>query len=387
MRKIAGRPAGEWVSRLARVLTGTIAGLALTGAASAAEWDSIVGATMEVGEPTPHWFALRGRHIVYLVNGDTAEMEGAFTTSMFSPAISPQLSRDRYYFYGAFYSRTYYGERTDALIGIDARTMQPVEEVILPPKTAGIGHSGMMGMMSERFIGVWNITPAMSVTVVDVLEGKVTQEISTPGCAAVYPIDNGFLMPCGDGSLQYVSLSETGTEAGRIRSTSFFDIDDDPVFDYAVPTADGWMFMSLEGLVYEATVRNGVITIAEPWSILTEEDAAEKWRIGGRQPFAYSPKKGLLVTVMHKGGGQETFEDPGTELWGFNVRSKLRGYRMKLDEAAKEKAGGVQLTTDDAPLLIVSPSGSDDLWIHDALSGRRLRSVSEIGGGAIQTLE
>lgn len=366
---------------------GALACALLTGAAFAAEWDSIVGATAAVGDPTPHWFSLRGRHIAYLVDGDAGEIAGAFTTSMFSPAIRPQPSRDRYWFYGAFYSRTYYGERTDVVIGVDAHTMQPVEEIVIPPKSAGIGHSGMIGLMSDRFIGVWNITPAMSVTVVDVIEGKVTQEISTPGCAAVYPIDQGFLMPCGDGSLQYIALSDTGMESGRIRSTSFFDIDEDPVFDYAVPTAEGWMFMSLEGLVYEATLNNGVISIAEPWSILTEEDRAAEWRIGGRQTFAYNPKTGLLVTLMHQGGGQETFEDDGTEIWGFNTRSKLRGYRLELDAEAGEVASSVQLTSDAEPLLLVAPGEGRTFWIHDGMTGRRLREVEELGGGLIQTLD
>jgi methylamine dehydrogenase heavy chain len=309
------------------------------------------------------------------------------TLSMFSPALRPHLAENRIYAYGSFYSRTYYGDRTDAVLMFDATTMLPVEEVEIPPKSAGIGHSGMIGLIDNRFVGVWNITPAVSVSIVDLRERKFVGEISTPGCAAVYPVARGFLMPCGDGALQYVALNDNGTEASRTRGESFFNVSEDPVYDYATPTQHGWMFVSFDGDVFEATWRNGEIEVSEPWSIIAddaEEREEEKdWRIGGKQPFAYNAATGLLVTLMHKGGGQETFEDPGTEIWGFDANHRRRGYRMEL----KKPANGVQLTEDSQPLMIVSPdTDKDDLRIHDGLTGRKLRTVTEIGGGLIQNL-
>jgi methylamine dehydrogenase heavy chain len=38
---------------------------------------------------------------------------------------------------------------------------------------------------------------------------------------------------------------------------------EDPVYDYAVPSAEGWMFVSLEGLVYEATLNGSDVVISE----------------------------------------------------------------------------------------------------------------------------
>ena len=83
--------------------------------------------------------------------------------------------------------------------------------------------------------------------------------------------------------------------------------------------------------MFEVTVDGGSVVVSEPWSINPpdEEDAVDlngvpiepddDWRIGGRQPFAYNAENNLLVTLMHEGGGQETFEDAGTEIWAFNV--------------------------------------------------------------------
>ena len=368
----------------AAVLTGS--NTLLSGKALAAdfEWDSMIGAVTEVGEPGPHWFTIRGRHIAYLIDGDSGEVQGTMTLSMFSPALAPHVSEGRFYSYGSFYSRTYYGDRTDAVLTFDARTMEPIGEVIIPSKSAGIGHSGMIGLIDDRFVGVWNITPAMSVSIVDARAQDFVGEISTPGCAAVYPVGRGFLMPCGDGTLQYVALNRDGTESSRSRSDAFFEIDEDPVFDYAVPTADGWLFLSMDGLVFEATVEDGEISVTEPWSILAGEEEGSEWRIGGRQPFAYNGELGLLFTLMHEGGGQETFEDAGFEVWAFSMASKRRGYRLVLDEEAP--ASGIQVTQDGEPLLILAPEETDSTRIYDAVTGHPLREIEEMRGGLIQNL-
>jgi len=226
----------------------------------------------------------------------------------------------------------------------------------------------------------------MSVSIVDTKDQNFVGEIYTPGCAAVYPIGRGFLMPCGDGSLQYVEIGKDGKEASRVRSESFFAIDGDPVLDYAVPTASGWLFVSMDGNVFEATLDGDSISVSEPWT-LTAEEAGEKegeWRISGRQAFAYNATLGLLFALVHEGGGQETWEDPGTEIWAFNIETRRRGYRITLPEEAK--ATGVQVTPDKEPILIVAPDETADLRLYDARTGAPLREVSDTGGGLIQNL-
>jgi len=129
-----------------------IASLGLAANAAPQQWDSIRGALETVETTSPHHFLLRGRNIGYLVDGDAGEVEGTLTLSMFSPALRPQPSRNRVYAYGAYYSRTYYGERTDAVTFYDLETLEPVSEVVIPPKSAGIGHSGMIGLVDGRFL-------------------------------------------------------------------------------------------------------------------------------------------------------------------------------------------------------------------------------------------
>jgi methylamine dehydrogenase heavy chain len=367
---------------MARRLCVALVALGIGWSVQAQQWDSVVGAVAEVGSPTPHWFTVRSRQTGFLIDGDSGQVQGTLTLSGFSPALQPHLSKGLIYSYGSFYSRGFYGDRTDVVLMFDAKTAAPVAEVAIPAKSAGIGHSGMIGLIDDRFIGVWNITPAMSVSIVDARARKFVGEISTPGCAAVYPIGRGFLMPCGDGALQYVALRANGTEARRVRGEPFFSVENDPVYDYAVPTADGWLFVSVDGQVFEATLQDGNVIVSEPWSIRSTDEREADWRIGGYQPFAYNAATGLLVTLMHEGGGQETFEDPGTEVWAFNIRTQRRGYRLALDEPAVS----VQLTADPEPLLMISTEASSKVLIHDARSSRLLRTVDEIGAGLIQNL-
>ena len=364
-------------------------GIALVCAAAQAQpWDRIRGEVAEVGDAGPHRFLVVRSFdvgIAHLVDGDTGAVEGTLSLSLFTPGLAPDPAAERIYAYGSYYTRMVRGERTDVLQVFDARSLAVEAEIEIPPKSAGIGHSGMIGLVDGRFVGVWNITPAMSVSIVDVEQQRFVGELSTPGCAAVYPVGRGFLMPCGDGTLQYLALNADGTEASRVRSRVFFDVQADPVFDYAVPTAAGWLFLSFEGRVFEATVADGAIRVAERFSLFDDPAADRAFRIGGNQPFAYNAATGLLVTLVHEGGGQETVEDPGFEVWAYDARTGERRYRMLLDEPATS----VMLTQDAAPLLVtgllVIGNGSPvTLFVHDAATGRKVREVPELTGSLIQ---
>lgn len=371
--------------------------LGMTLGTSAQPYDSIVGDAGTLETPDAHWFSVKGDDIAYLVDGDAGRVRGTLTLSMFTPAIEPDVENNRIYSYGSFYTRTYYGDRTDVVLIFDLESTIPVKEVEIPPKSAGIGHPGMIGLVDSRFLGVWNITPAMSVSLVDTQSDTFLSEISTPGCAGVYPVESGFLMACADGRIQYIALDDAGAEVDRVRSESFFTIDADPVFDYAVRSADGWLFVSLEGQVYDVSVNDGAVEVTAGWSInpVDEEGATDlngvpipaddSWRIGGRQPFAYNAEHELLVTLMHEGGGQETFEDMGTQIWAFSAATGRRAYVLELEEEVH--AGSVMLTGDDEPLLLISTDNDGELLIYDALTSRLLNRVPELGGSWGATIQ
>ncbi len=369
-----------------------ILSLFLTCASANAQWDSVVGTVATIGETNEHWVSVRGRDTAFLIDGDAGEVKGTLTLSSFSPAIRPHMSANKIYAYGSFYTRGYYGDREDVVLIFDASTTIPIAEIPIPAKAAGIGHSGMISLLKDKFLGIWNITPATSFTLTNIQTNEVVGEIATPGCAMIYALQDGFIMPCGDGTIQYIELSEEGAEIERIRSDVFFNVMEDPILDYAVPAGDGWMFVSMDGLVYEVSVENGEVLVTEPWTINPESNdiadingvkrtVDDDWRLGGRQPFTYSEFTKELFVVMHKGGGQETFEDPGSEVWAFDTVTQRRGYRLEAEEG--DNFSSIQITQDMDPILIVSGNGG--VRIHEPKSGKKLREI-DIGGGLIQNL-
>ena len=59
----------------------------------------------------------------------------------------------------------------------------------------------------ERFLLIYNFTPAQSVSVVDIGERKFVGEVETAGCALVYPTGRrSFFSICSDGALLVMTL-------------------------------------------------------------------------------------------------------------------------------------------------------------------------------------
>lgn len=356
------------------LLTSAVLGLpaaARAGSAMEPEQGSVAKAPL----PGDHWFMSVGFFGGgSLFDADTGEMHGRLNLSRFTSAVALDRQRKRFYVPATYYSRGTYGERTDLLVINDAQTLAAIAEVKVPNKLAAVFHRSVINPIGEKFVGLYNMTPAMSVSIVDVEKQAFVGELSTAGCGLVYPLpDRRFLQLCGDGTVQVIGLDRNGAEASRQRSDKFFDVDKDPVFDFAAPAGGGWLLVSFEGQVFQVTVGDG-IQVSKPWSILTPEDAEDGWRIGGDQPFAYNAETGLLFTLMHQ-GGQDTHEEPGTEVWAFNVGNQLRGYRLTLDSPAT----AIDVSLDANPLLYVVVDEPSAVNVHQASTGRLLRTISEVG--------
>ncbi|MDH3641817.1 MAG: methylamine utilization protein MauE [Gammaproteobacteria bacterium] len=344
--------------------------IALPSSARALEPELASSAT--AGVPGPHWFYVTDFSGIYIFDADSGAMQGKLNGSSYSLSVASDRARNEIYVPASFYTRRDYGERSDFIVVNDFENLAPVHEIKVPDKLAAIG-PGNLGLLGGRFLAAYNLTPGMSVSIIDVQERKFVTEISTAGCAMVHPtVDGEFMQMCGDGTLQVITLDESGNEAERRRSKRFFDIDEDPVMDYAVPSADGWILVSYEGLIYQAAFAGG-IEIGKPWSLLTEEDVEDGWRIGGDQPLAYNSATGVLAVLMHK-GEKDTHKDPGTELWVYDFANRRRGYRLALEAPVS----AVEMTSANEPLLLLLGEGPV-VAVHNATTGRHIRTIKEAG--------
>jgi methylamine dehydrogenase heavy chain len=368
-----------------------MASLALSGAANA-QWDSVVGDVGILEEIDHHWVTANRGNTVYMVNTATGEVGASLAVSNFTPAIAPHMEEGRIYTYGSYYSRGLYGDRTDLFMVYDAQTASPIAELELPQMPAGIGHPGMMGLINNKFVGLWNISPATSVSIIDVENMSFVGEVSMPSCSGIYPEGQGWISICGDGTALYIELNNTGQVSRRVQSRAFFDVFDDFVWDYSVPAADGWMFMSVDGFLRKVTLNGDTLNVSEPFDINPDTNGMvdvngvafpndDHWRIVGSQPFAWHDSEALLATVMRDGGGREYFDKYGTEIWVFNMRTGNRGVRIKLDDGVD--ARGVLLTPGPDPMLVINTSAG--MEIREPRTGV-LKHTLPNASGTIQAL-
>jgi methylamine dehydrogenase heavy chain len=323
--------------------------------------------------PQDSWFLLKGWDAAYLFDSNSGDMQGSLTLSWFTPAVEPNIPRNEFYAAESFYSRGVRGERTDVLTIFDITSMSAKAEVVLPPKTTPLWLRNYIGLLGDdRHVIVFNMTPAQSVSVVDVIDREFVGEISTPGCALILPVDDrSFVMICGDGSVQLIRLDENGKEAQRSRSKQFFSVDEDPVFDQVTRTDSGWILASHEGLVIQLTVSGDDIELDKPWSMLSAEDIAESWRPGGRQMMDFHRGSRVLYLLMHK-GGVDTHYEPGEEAWLFDIDRKRRIGRVKL----KVPAEAIQVTQEAAPKMLTINTAAE-VDVYDGQLLRHLRTIVE----------
>jgi methylamine dehydrogenase heavy chain len=344
-----------------------------------------VGVTV-LPEPQPSWFIASDDLTALVFDGADGQAKGMIPRSDYAPAFATLPSRKEAYLVDSYYSRLVRGERTDVLTVIDLTDFTVAAEIELPAKTATLAIRGHIALLNdERHVVVFNMTPAQSVSIVDVVERRFAGEISTPGCAIIMPVEaRSFLMLCGDGTLQLIELGADGRETSRQRSKPFFEVEKDPVFDRVVFTGSGWLLVTHDGLVREVRGAGGQIEIGEPWSMLNDDDRADatrtaQWRPGGDQPFTLHRGTALLYALMHK-GGIDTQDNDGTEVWVFDINRKRRVARMTLPVAAKN----LHVSQEPDPRLSVYDKDFK-LHIYDGRLLRLQRSIDDTGfsGGVL----
>jgi methylamine dehydrogenase heavy chain len=354
-----------------------------------------------------------------LVDLDGGGFLGQVNSGYGVPVTVLPRRRRELYLPETYYSRATRGERTDLVTIYDAASLAPVAEVIVPPKRAQnplpSGNSALSD--DDRFLALFNLTPATSLSIVDLESRRFAAEIATPGCSLAYAAGpRRFAMLCADGSLLALSLDEQGREAGRWRSPPFFDPEGDPVTEKAVRHGDEWLFVSFGGVVHPVDVSGREPRPGQPWSLLDERDREQSWRIGGAQHLALHGPSGRLYSLVHQ-GGEHGHKDPGSELWVYDLATRRRVQRIELRNPGFTFLGmplefgrdwiwpfnglhaflldhvlpnlgisQVQVTQDAHPLLVTGSLFSGSLALYDALSGEFLRRVAT-GNATIQAIQ
>jgi methylamine dehydrogenase heavy chain len=371
-------------------------------------------------KPGPHWFWASDilLHRTALYDADDGRLLGTISSGsagtgfVIFPLFSP--AHDEIYIAETYWSRGIRGERTDVVTVYDARTLKPKAEIPIPAKRGEYFPGNASNALSDdgRFMAVFNITPATSLTIVDVKQRKFTAEVESPGCSLVYPAGpRRFFMLCANGGAMVVSIDEQGGAKAE-RTEPFFDAVKDPLTEKAVRRDNEWIFTSYDGVIHTVDVHGPQLAFGPTWSLVDDADRAGNWRIGGLQHLAVHAASGRLYALMHQ-GPRDTHKDPGTEIWVYDLEERRRVQRIPVpnptvsfiaDQARLGPIGSESLSTralrwaleevlpnpgverilvtqGDQPLLITSSGFPPTITVHDAETGKVRTEVSEPGLG------
>lgn len=321
------------------------------------------------------------RTLVY--DTDNLTLLGMLSLGIGANAVEVDRPNDRIYVAENYFSRHTRGERTDVVSGYTISTLSPASEIVIPPKHASGSpmrhYSGVITDGETRLMLVVNITPAVSLSVVDLDNQKFLTEISTAGCGLIYPVEGlRFLQLCGDGTTQLITLNADGSEAARTRSESFFNLEADPLMEKGVKTKDGqWLFNTFKGKFFSINSAGDSPVATEVFDLTSLE---EGWYVGGMQPLAYHADTDLLLVLVNEDdGSNEPFhiahKEPGEEIWYVDLKQKRLRHRLEMTSPIS----AIQVSQDKAPLLYAASVIDNQIAVYDLMT-TTLRGIIEEAG-------
>ena len=344
-----------------------------------------------LGAPSAHWLILNDPNFlgnmdskIYLIDADRNLMLGMLAAGGWRNGVAYSPDFKAIYSPETYYARGTRGRRTDVLSIYDVATLSPIDEVKIPPKRgSGATVAGPIISDDGRFVYVFNMTPAMSVSVIDVARRLVTAEISTDGCAMIYPSgDRSFLSLCGNGRIRQTMLNEVGEMLGSRFTDVFFDPNVDPLTEKAVRLNGDWYFVSFHGVVHKIVAVDSSVKPGSAWPLLTQQQLDAGWRPGGGQ-FLASHESGLLYIGMNQ-DGPDSHKVPGQQIWLVDVDSKTRRQVITPPSPVTHLA-----VSKDAEPLLAAASEGPEIYLFDALDGSVKESLTApiLGAGILQFVD
>lgn len=366
------------------VIRHSVAALCLTAAlnAGAELQPEVPKAAVLPDKPGAHWVWVNDlvfNHMeagkAFLLDGDSGQMLGMLSTGSFFQSLILPSDYSVIYSPEMYFTRGTRGKREDVIAYYDPKTLSNLHDVDIPPKkSTSVPLHGHANLTSDnRFMAVFNFTPAQSVSIVDLKARALVQEVETPGCAQVYSAGpRAFNMVCGDGTMLTLRLDDTGKVTAKDRSKVFYDPKGDTIDDKVARVDDTWYFFTITGTVKPIDMAKGAPEFLPEWPLFGADDKA--WRAGGFQYATINPAHSELYVLVHQGGAH-THKNPGKDVWVYDLKTQKRVRQIKLEATAKS----IEVSRDAEPLLYTLFDEQPGTHIYDARSGAHLRHVEEVG--------
>ena len=314
-----------------------------------------------------------GGYIIIDVAAKTDQVKGQFQGAQFA-GLAWSKKRAELYVAESYYENVGYGQRSDLVTIYEQANLQAIGKVPLPgnkrafmsPRTAMTRLTG-----NERFLLIFNFTPAASVTVVDMEQRTVAGEVQIPGCTFIYPYaDQSFFTLCGDGSLAHFTLNASGDVIEEGLTDPFNDIDNDAMYMTPGVFDQIFYFPTQFGRVQPVDLSGAEPVVLPDWSLISEEEEQDRWRPVRRETVDVD-RSGTLYVLMHRVEEDGARIGGTSEVWSFDPAARKRVGRIGL----RKDASALAVTGGDSPhLVLLSGNG---FGVYDAKTGE---FIQEIGG-------
>ena len=318
-----------------------------------------------------HWVMVHDISFFHMFEGEVLVIDPLGTnlgtqykgmmTASFIASFERSAKRNEHYVVETFYSRgARGGERTDVVTIYDPSTLQVVDEVIIPAKRiTGMPKSVTTSLLADdRFLAIYNFTPGQSVTIVDLQNREVVEEISIAGCGFVFANgQSSFSSICANGSFRTTQLDDQGKAAGNTKTGVVFSANDDPIFEGPGLTANTAYFVTFAGQVLPINTSAEKIEIGKNWWLTSTQE--RNWRPGGMNVITVDAG-GIGYVLMNPEGGEGTHKDGGGEVWVYDLEQKQRIQRIEL--ANWGLSLGTSGSGDDRLLLVTNVDMGIDVY-------------------------
>ena len=332
----------------------------------------------------PNWLGYMDSK-VYFLDTKSGQMLGMVSAGGWRAAVEFSPDQSEMYVPEIYFSRLGRGDRTDVVTVYAVSTLSPIDEIEIPPKRAtGPGKRAFHGISDDgKLLYVLNMTPATSVSVVNLDNRTFVREIEIPGCALVYPSGNHtFLSVCGDGRFLHVN-AEDDQQVELSKTGIAFDALGDPVTEKATRIGDTWLFVSFGGVLHEIVATDTNALVRRSWPLISDEDASQGWRVGGNHFVSAHLASKHYFVLMHK-GGVDSHKDPGDEVWVYDIEKRERVARIELIEVASS----IAVSQGAEPTLFTTTNGAK-IGVYDVETGKHVKNVvgPPLGAGILQVFK
>ena len=322
---------------------------------------------------------------VFLIDpkAETRNLRAIIRAGQFA-TFAQSKSDNEIYVAESFFSRGTRGDQVDVLTIYDTTSMHQTGEIILPTGKrfqVVTQPAALQLTRDEKFILVFNFTPASSVTVIDRQKRKIVNEIDVPGCMLIYPQGRrGFATLCNDGSLLSMALDRTGKPSKPVRSAVFNNIDEDPLFMKPAWIEKKLYLASYMGGIQSVDLKGKKAKIDAMWRIPSNHrDALQNAKPSGWQVIATDSEERIYVLMRANAGA-------GDHKWGGQAVYVLDPKNRSLINVLPLKTDGfsIQVTNGKEPLLAVTNANMEiDIY---TLNGAHQRTIGGWGPATPYTL-